>query len=135
MRSIIREAMLVTLQTIDLRPDLTALLSSNARRENKSIGELVNEAVEFYLEARWSEALDREAVAYGEMHASLWQTIPGKWVAVYEGRVVDQDDDGKTLYLRVRERFGETPVFMCQVSSTPEEEIWVRTPSTGRIEK
>lgn len=125
----------MTLQTIDLRPDLTALLSSNARRENKSIGDLVNEAIEYYLEARWREALDREAAAYAEMHASLWQTIPGKWIAMYEGRIVDQDDDPRTLHLRVRDRFGETPVLMCQVGPAPEEEIWMRTLSTGRIEQ
>lgn len=125
----------MTLQTIDLRPDLTALLSSNARRENKSLGDLVNEAIEFYLEARWSEALDREAASYAQMHAALWQAIPGKWIALYEGRLIDQDDDGKMLYLRVQERYGEIPVFMCQVGPTPEEEIWLRTPSTGRIEQ
>lgn len=124
----------MTLQTIDLRPDLTALLSSSARRENKSIGDLVNEAVELYLETRWREALTREAAAYAEMHAALWQTIPGKWIAMYEGRVVDQDDDGQTLYFRVLERFGETPVMICQVGPTPEEEIWIRTPSTGRMQ-
>ncbi len=125
----------MTLQTIDLRPDLTALLSSSARRENKSIGELVNEAVELYLQTRWNEALAREAAAYAEMHAALWQTIPGKWIAMYEGRIVDQDDDPRSLHLRVLERFGETPVMLCQVGPTPEEEIWIRTPSTGRIEK
>ena len=123
----------MTLQTIDLRPDLTDLLSRDARRENKSIGDLVNEAIELYLETRWREALDREAAAYAEIHASLWQTIPGKWIAMYEGRIVDQDDDEKPLYFRVRERFGETPVLICQVGPTPEEEIWIRTFSTGRI--
>ena len=124
----------MTLQTIDLRPDLTALLSNNARRENKSVGDLVNEAVEFYLEARWREALNRESAAYAEIHASLWQTIPGMWIAMYEGRIVDQDDDPRALHLRVRDRFGETPILMCQVGPTPQEEIWMRTPSTGRLE-
>lgn len=123
----------MTLQTIDLRPDLTALLSSNARRENKSIGDLVNEAIELYLDTRWREALAREAAAYAEIHATLWQTIPGKWIAMYEGRVVDQDEDPRALHLRVSERFGETPVLMCPVGPTPKEEIWIRTPSTGRI--
>ena len=125
----------MTLQTIELRPDLTDFLSSSARRENKSVGDLVNEAVESYLESRWSAALDREAAVYSQMHASLWQTIPGKWIAMYEGRIVDQDDDPRALHLRVRERLGEVPILMCQVGPTPEEEIWMRTPSTGRIER
>ena len=125
----------MTLQTIDLRPDLTALLSSNARRENKSIGDLANEAIEFYLEMRWREALSREAAAYAKIHPALWQSIPGKWVAVYEGLIVDQDDDPRSLHLRVRDRFGEVPILMCQVGPTSENEIWVRTPSTGRLEQ
>lgn len=124
----------MTLQTIDLRPDLTALLSSHALLDNKSIGDLVNEAIEFYLEVRWREALDREAAAYAKIHSTLWQTIPGKWIAMYEGRVVDQDNDPRTLHLRVRDRFGEAPIFMSEVGPLPEKEIWMRTPSTGRLE-
>ncbi len=125
----------MTLQTIDLRPDLTALLSNNARRENKSVAELVNEAVEFYLEARWREALNREAAAYAKIHTSLWQAIPGKWIAMYEGSVVDQDESARALHLRVRDRFGEAPIFICQVGPAPVEEIRLRTVSTGRTEQ
>lgn len=117
----------MTIQTIDLRPDLTDGLSSSARRENRSIGDLVNEAVELYLATRWNEALTREAAAYAELHAALWQTIPGKWIALYEGQIVDQDDDPRALHLCVRERLGEVPIFMCQVGPTPEEEIWIRS--------
>lgn len=125
----------VTIQTIDLRSDLNSLLSRSAQRENKSVAELINEAIEFYLEARWNDALAREAAAYAQLHHSLWQSIPGQWVAVYEGRVVDQDDAEQQLYFRVRERFGEVPILIRQVKAAAEEkEIRLRTPSTGRLQ-
>jgi hypothetical protein len=36
----------------------------------------------------------------------------GKFVAVRDGQVVDDDPDQRTLYLRVRARFGHTPVLI-----------------------
>ena len=122
----------MTIQTIDLRPDLTRLLTESARLERKTIADLINDAVEYFLEMRWREALDREMAAYAAMHADLWHKHPGLWVAVYEGRLVDQDADEITLVGRMRAQLGEVPVLICQVGPSPVEESWVRTPSTGR---
>jgi hypothetical protein len=36
----------------------------------------------------------------------------GEFVAVRDGQVVDHDPDQRTLYLRVRARFGHTPVLI-----------------------
>ncbi len=36
----------------------------------------------------------------------------GKFVAVHDGQVIDHDPDQRTLYLRVRARFGHTPVLI-----------------------
>jgi len=36
----------------------------------------------------------------------------GKFVAVHDGQVVDHDPDQRALYLRVRARFGHTPVLI-----------------------
>ena len=49
-----------------------------------------------------------------------WYTRPpgeraryhGKFVAVHDGQVVDHDPDQRALYLRVRARFGHTPVLI-----------------------
>ena len=122
----------MTTQTVDLRPDLNRSLVESARLEKKTVGDLINDAVEYFLEWRWREALDRELSAYAAIHGELWRTQRGQWVAVYEGRLVDQDTDEATLVGRVRAQIGEVPVLICQVGPSPVEESWLRTPSTGR---
>ncbi len=122
----------MTIQTIDLRPDLTRSLTESARLEKRTVADLINDAVEYFLEMRWREALDREMVAYSSLHADLWRKYPGQWVAVYQGRLIDQDADEMTLVGRVRAQLGEVPALICQVGPSPVEDVWVRTPSTGR---
>lgn len=36
----------------------------------------------------------------------------GRYVAVYEGQIVDSDDHQRQLYLRIRDRFGRKPVLL-----------------------
>ena len=122
----------MTTQTVDLRPDLNRSLVESARLEKKTVGDLINDAVEYFLEWRWREALDRELSAYAAIHSELWRTQRGQWVAVYEGRLVDQDTDEATLSRACVPQLGEVPVLICQVGPSPVEESWLRTPSTGR---
>ena len=76
----------MTIQTIDLRPDLTRLLTESARLERKTIADLINDAVEYFLEMRWREALDREMAAYAAMHADLRLCIPASgWPSMKDG--------------------------------------------------
>jgi hypothetical protein len=55
------------------------------------------------------------------------------WIAIHNGELVDQDRDKAELYRRVRQRFGRKPVLMLEVKAEAIEEIWLRTPSTGRL--
>ena len=119
-------------ETIVLRPDLRESLASSAQDAARTINDLVNEAVESYLEMRQNEILDREVAAYVRRHAELWRTLPGEWVAFHKQQLVDHDADQVVLYRRIRSKYGATPVLIRQVTENPVEEIWVRTPSTGR---
>ncbi len=40
----------------------------------------------------------------------------GKFVAVHDGQVVDHDPDQRALYLRVRARFGHTPILIVRAN-------------------
>ena len=40
------------------------------------------------------------------------QSYPGEFIAVHNQQVVDHDPDQRSLYLRVRERFGRSPVLI-----------------------
>lgn len=120
-------------ETVVLRPDLHQTLTQRAAQEERSVDELVNEAIDYYLQQRQREKLDREIAAYTEMHPELWRTRPGAWVAIHDGQLVDFDDDQAALYRRVREKYGRTAVLIRQVREGAVEELWIRTPSTGRI--
>ena len=121
------------MQTLTLRPDLTATLTAQSRREARPVDDIVSDAVEQYLEAQWRTQLDEELAAYVKLHPELVRTHFGAWVAVHDGAVIDHDLDRVALYRRVRQRYGRIPVLVCEVTEQPVEEIWLRTPSTGRL--
>ena len=120
------------METITLRADLQTTLKASASLEDKSINELVNEAVERYLLQRQLTKIDAEIEAYQRLHPLLRQTHVGQWVAVHEQQLVDFDIDRAALYQRVRQKYGLRPVLIRQVAEQPEEELLVRTPSDGR---
>lgn len=121
--------------TVTLSSDLSQSLRENALQNEKTLDELVNEAVKYYLLDQQRQKIDQEIVAYQRMHPELWRSIPGQWVAVHHGNVVDQDEDRVALYQRVRAEHGRTPVLIRQVTPQVTEEIWMRTPSTGKVQK
>ena len=121
------------MEDIILRTDLREKLEGKAKQEARTVSELVNEAVEYYLRDRQRAKLDREIAAYETMVAELRQKYPEQWVAVHDQKLVDHDSDRLALYRRIRSKYGRTSVLLRQVSEHLVEEVWVRTPSTGRI--
>lgn len=120
-------------ETVVLRPDVRQTLAARAEQEEKSVDDLVNEAIDFYLRTRQREKLDLEIAAYTAMHPELWRARPGQWVAFHNQELVDSDTEQSALYRRVREKYGRTAVLIRQVRQEATEELWMRTPSTGRI--
>ena len=119
---------------VDALPrDLVESLASAADQMETSVEVLIQEAIRQYLATHRREQLEHEIAAYEAMHARLWQEMPGMWVAIHNGELVDQDGDRVELYQRVRQRFGNRPVLMREVRAEAVEEIWLRTPSTGRL--
>jgi hypothetical protein len=118
---------------IQLRPDLSEKLQENAYQSQKSVSDLVNEAVEHYLYTQQRQIIDREIEAYNQMHPALWRTIPNQWVAIHNEEVVDQDPDRIALYGRVRAKYGQTAVLIRQIKADPNPEIQMRTPNRGKI--
>ena len=121
------------MEAIVLRADLREAVEKDAVQEARSINEIVNEAVEQYVRERQRIKLDREIAAYEAMHAELRQKYFGQWVAVYEQKLIDHDEDRAALYRRVRAKLASLPVLIRQVTAQTGEDIWMRTPSTGKI--
>lgn len=109
-------------------------LEQDAVQEARSVSEIVNEAVERYLHERQLAQLDAEIAAFEKLHPELRQKYLGEWVAVHEQKLVDHDNDRAALYKRVRAAYGRTAVLIRQVTEQPDNEIWIRTPSTGKVE-
>jgi hypothetical protein len=58
----------------------------------------------------WS--LAREQEAWFARPAAEHRRYAGRYAAVHGGQVVDDDPDQRTLYLRVRAKYGSTPVLI-----------------------
>ena len=120
------------METIILRPDLRRALEHDAAQETKSVNDIVNDAVEYYLRERQRAKLDQEITAYETMHPILRKNHLGHWVAIHNQQLVDADEDKLALYRRIRSKYEKTSVLIRQVSENPIEEVWIRTPTTGK---
>ncbi len=58
------------------------------------------------------QKFEREREAYLRLKPQLLQTHPGQFVAIYQGEVVDVDQDKQALAERVIERYGNEPVYI-----------------------
>ncbi|HEY7067567.1 MAG TPA: DUF5678 domain-containing protein [Chloroflexota bacterium] len=117
---------------IVLRPELREMLENNAEHDSRTLNDLVNDAVREYAYRLQREKIDREAEAYTRLHCGLRDKFLGQWVAIHDGQLVDHDADSGALYHRIRAKFGRTAVLIRRVSERPDDEIWIRTPSTGK---
>ena len=69
------------------------------------------------------EAIHRETQAFWEMHDELVKTQLGRYVALYQGKVVDHDEDVSRLERLVQESFGSLPVLIAPVSRGPRRDL------------
>ena len=72
--------------------------------------------------------VERERTAYIAMHPLLKANYLGKHVAIYQGQLVDSDDDYDALYQRIDATYPDVFVWLDTVSEEPIEVINVRSP-------
>ncbi len=99
-----------------------------AEREQKELGNLVNEVLQQYIWQARERKIDREMEGYRAMHAELKQQFLGHYVAIHNGELVDHDSDRRALSRRVRQEYGSIAVLITPVEDTPEREFLVLTP-------
>ena len=122
------------METIVLPPDLQTRVDELASQESKSAYEVLQAAVRSYQRERNREKLRKEIAAYEVMHPQIKEKYLGEWVAVHDGQLVDHDPDRAALYMRVRQAYGNLSVLIREVTEEPSRDLWLRTPSTGKIE-
>jgi hypothetical protein len=116
---------------VQLPQDLYEAVRKKAVAQHKTTDALVIEWVSEYLgESETSaiiEAFEQEVAAFEQLKVTLLQQYAGKFVAIYQGKVVASGNEKLTLLDRVREEFGNVVCYIEQV--TPDAPRTVRIPS------
>ena len=86
------------------RPRLIERIRDVARETNKDTTQVVETAVQAYLDQLDREKLHEEVEAFWAMQADLASRYLGEYVAVHQGQVVDHNPDVVRLEQRVAER-------------------------------
>ena len=118
--------------TIELRePSLVEHIKRLAADQAQPAEKVLETAVQAHLDQLEREAIHAETEAFWDMHDELVRRYEGEHVALYQGEVVDSDEDASRLERRVREQFGELPVLIAPVTPRPRRDLrWIG----GRIE-
>lgn len=77
--------------------------------------------------AEKDEAVEREKEAYIRLHPKLKQTHLGKYVAIYNGRLIDEDDDYGALFERIDSLYPDNFVWLSQVKDATIETLFMRS--------
>ena len=94
--------------TLTLSPELHEPLKCLAAGRDAT----VEEVVEAPTAPRDQDVLQIEQTAWFAQSADLRRQFRGEFVAVHKQKVVDHDPDKRSLYIRVRQRFGPIPVLI-----------------------
>ncbi len=99
-----------------------------AKRRNVTPETLAAEVIEAHIRAETQRSLEQEAVHFRRLHKRLLAEMPGEYVAIYQGDLVDHDPDMLALLQRIEERYPEEPVLIRQVGEVIEPVIHVFSP-------
>lgn len=111
-----------------LSNETVARVREMAAQTGESPETLVERVVRQFLRTQMQQAIHREADAFQTQHAELRARYPGRYVAMYQGKVVDDDSDQIALLARMENRYPDRPVLISQVLPEPEEIYAVRSP-------
>jgi hypothetical protein len=110
-------------------PEIVAKdLNELAKSEGIAVDRIVENALALYRRELGHDKIATEIEAYHRKYPRLRARYLGKYIAMHNGRVVAHDQDASALYLRIRKRFGNTPVLMRQVENVVERELVIRRP-------
>ena len=107
---------------------LLTALEHVAERDQITVEEAAHIAVYRYIRDIERAKIHTETEALWAMYPQLLEQYTGQYVAVHEGKVVDSGTDLETLYQRVHERYGDTPVLLAKVTPKPVRELVFRSP-------
>lgn len=118
------------MEQIALPPKMMSQVRRIASQENRTVADVVQDAVQDHLELKANAKIDWEIVAFVQQHETLKQKYFGQFVAMHDGQVIDADEDFESLFLRVQDKLPDTPVLFRLVSEVVETVFRGRVPSS-----
>ena len=112
--------------TISIPQTLYRRARELARSRNQSVdavleaGVALVEASSLTVSAEEEQAMIREEAAYEAMHPELMAHYAGQFVAVYQGQLIDHDQDETALLRRLNAQHPNDVVLMKKVRPLPE---------------
>lgn len=106
--------------------------SQLAHEQNSAVEQLIRDAIEhqfapFPINTRRDD-MQREESHYRRLHAELVKQYLGLYVAIYQGQVVDHDQELAAIADRLRQTHPDETVFVRKVELQPERLIRARSP-------
>ncbi len=103
-----------------------------AQATKRGVDDILTEVVirsfpPFYLDPD-QDKMQGEVDAFEEMHAALWEKYPNQYVAVYQGQVIDHDEDERALIKRIRAIYPDEIIMVDKVLAQLQREIIFRSP-------
>jgi hypothetical protein len=118
------------------KPELVERLEEVATAQRITPEDLLTKVVSEYLDKIAHQKIQSESVAFEELHNRLVTKYLGDYVAIHNGDVVDHDPDVRTLHLRIRRRFGRTPILLRLVKAELEQpDLVFRSPKLEPVVK
>lgn len=122
---------MATRVTLTIPDEVMERARSQAGRESRAVEEVLAELVTHALQPMEThpqrDRMEREEAAYAALHPQLAGPYLGRYVAIHDGAVVDDDVDGDALVARMQARLGDELFLMRRVEAGLPREI--RVPS------
>ncbi len=109
------------MSAIDVRHDLIQPLQQLADERGETVNTIVEYLIADFLREQRHRYLLDEMERFRSRHEELRPQYEGQFIAMRDGEVLDSDTDGGKLYARLRERYGDLPVLIVEVTEEPEQ--------------
>ncbi|CAN5695600.1 hypothetical protein BH10CHL1_BH10CHL1_24440 [soil metagenome] len=113
------------------QPELIVRVQNIARAINQDENEVLETAVQLYLDHVEREKIHAETQAFWAMTTDLQSKYLGEFVAVHEGQVIDHDLDVAQLEQRITQRLGDIAVLIAPVTQATQRDLYT---SSFRLE-
>lgn len=103
-----------------------------AERESRPVNDILNDLIvqafpTFHVHPQRAQ-MEAEVAAFERQKSELLAGYEGQYVAIYQGNLIDHDDDITALAVRIDEAYPDEIVLIKQVLAEADQELVIRSP-------